>query len=246
MTLGCGRKLDFLYVCRGDSTMTPFRRYTDLAATIHLLQRREITLLNPATWDDRNDAYFMAEYKRLKDAKSVLALCFAERSETYHHWRVFSNGTDGVCIELDKEKLLTAFSRDPQVRTGSVRYKRVDELRNRTDLTADELPFLKRLPYRDEHEFRVVFCSSRESAEFKAYPIKLGWINRITLSPRMSKALSASVRETLQSIRGCSALTISRSTLIENEQWKEVTARIEKSALPLARDRKNTRLRPKR
>jgi hypothetical protein len=54
-------------------------RYTNLTATIHMLRSRSITLLNPATWDDRNDAYFMAEYKRKVDAKTVLALCFAER-----------------------------------------------------------------------------------------------------------------------------------------------------------------------
>jgi hypothetical protein len=34
-----------------------FRRYTNLAAVVHLLHAKAITLLNPATWDDRNDAY---------------------------------------------------------------------------------------------------------------------------------------------------------------------------------------------
>jgi hypothetical protein len=54
-----------------------FRRYTNPAATIHLLRQKKITLLNPATWDDKNDAYFMAEYKRLKSAQngSGLVLC---------------------------------------------------------------------------------------------------------------------------------------------------------------------------
>lgn len=50
-----------------------FRRYTNLAAAIHLLQSRKITLLNPARWDDANDAYFMGEYKRLAGAETVLA-----------------------------------------------------------------------------------------------------------------------------------------------------------------------------
>lgn len=76
---------------RGTAAVPPpaFRRYTNLAAAIHLLQSRKITLLNPARWDDANDAYFMAEYKRLVGAETVLALCFAETAETYHHWRVF-------------------------------------------------------------------------------------------------------------------------------------------------------------
>lgn len=89
--------------------MVQFRRYTNLASTIHLLQHRAITLLNPATWDDKSDTYYMAEYKRLKQAQTVLALCFAESRETYHHWRIFSYGTDGICLEFDKQELLTAF-----------------------------------------------------------------------------------------------------------------------------------------
>jgi hypothetical protein len=89
-----------------------FYRYTNLAATLHMLRTRNITLLNPATWDDTNDSYFMSEYKRLKNAKSVLALCFAESEESYHHWRIFSSGGDGVRIEFDKPALLGALNRD--------------------------------------------------------------------------------------------------------------------------------------
>jgi hypothetical protein len=48
-------------------------RYTNLAATIHMLCTKCITLLNPATWDDKNDAYFMAEYKRTVVAGGVAA-----------------------------------------------------------------------------------------------------------------------------------------------------------------------------
>jgi len=58
-----------------------FRRYTNLAVAIHMLRTKSITLLDPATWDDKNDAYDMAEYKRLKQAATVLALCFTESGE---------------------------------------------------------------------------------------------------------------------------------------------------------------------
>jgi hypothetical protein len=59
----------------------PFRRYTNLAAAIHLLRKKTITLLSPATWDDRNDAFCMAEYQRILGFKTALALCFAESNE---------------------------------------------------------------------------------------------------------------------------------------------------------------------
>jgi hypothetical protein len=203
-----------------------FRRYTNLAAVVHLLQSRAITLLNPATWDDKNDAYYMAEYKRLKQAKTVLALCFAETAETYHHWRVFSHGADGVCIEFNRDRLLTVWSRDESVRTRAVAYKEIQQIRGQAALALEDLPFIKRFPYRDEKEFRVIFVSQDEALEYKDYPIELSWIRRITLSPWMSKTLAASVKKTLKSIPGCSMIKISRSTLVDNDAWKGFTARL--------------------
>jgi hypothetical protein len=35
------------------------RRYTDIPALIHLLTEKQITLLDPDTWDDKNDSYFL-------------------------------------------------------------------------------------------------------------------------------------------------------------------------------------------
>jgi hypothetical protein len=206
--------------------MRPIRRYTNLPATIHLLSTKRITLLNPATWDDKNDAYFMAEYKRYRKADTVLALCFAEKSETYHHWSVFSHGPDGVCIAFDKEKLLSAFEKDPRIKTGFVHYTKMNELESLRSVRIAELPFLKRAPYRDEKEFRVVYCDKKTATEFKDYQIDIGWIRRITLSPWIPKALAASVKEMLKSIDGCSGLKIARSTLVENETWKSITARV--------------------
>jgi hypothetical protein len=207
--------------------MPVLHRYTNLAATIHLLQTRQITLLNPATWDDRNDAYFMAEYKRHKNAATVLALCFTAQNETYHHWRVFSHGTDGVRLEFDRERLTAAFQRKRGLRGGLVAYRTIKDLRRLERLDVEELPFLKRAPYQDEQEFRLVYVSADEAVEFKTYPIKLAWLRRITLSPWMSKALADSVKANLLAIDGCSRLQISRSTLVENEAWKSVTANVE-------------------
>lgn len=57
------------------------RRYTHLPALLHMLHQRQITLLDPANWEDTNDAYFLWEYKRKKGFKSVLALYFSEAAE---------------------------------------------------------------------------------------------------------------------------------------------------------------------
>ena len=179
----------------------PFRRYTNLGATLRLLRDKNITLLNPAYWDDKNDSYFMAEYKRLKKAKTALALCFAEGLETYHHWRVFSNGNDGVCIQFDKHRLIKMLSAEGNVTTGRVRYRTLKSL-NHEDIVADDLPFLKRRPYGDEREYRVVFWDRDEILDAKDYPIELDWIVRLTLSPWMPKVIARSVADTLRSIDG--------------------------------------------
>lgn len=206
--------------------MKQLRRYTNLAATINMLQRRAITLLNPATWDDKNDAYYMAEYKRLKQAKTVLALCFAESNETYHHWKVFSPGVDGVCVEFDKKALMQAFPKSRTLKRGYVDYRQIKELGADSAIRVDDLPFLKRAPFQDECEYRIVFLDMNEGIEFKDFTIEVAWIRRVTLSPWMPKRLRDSVTATLQSIRGCSSLSIARSTLIDNEMWKGLTARV--------------------
>jgi hypothetical protein len=202
-----------------------FRRYTNLASTIHMLRTQTITLLNPATWDDKNDAYYMAEYKRLKRAETVLALCFTESPETYHHWRVFSHGADGACIEFDKPLLLKAWKTDPDILTKSVAYRELQQLRAQRSIRLEELPFLKRFPYRDEKEFRVIFVGMDKAEEAKSYAIDLACIRRITLSPWMPKALVTSVKETLRLLPECTDIKIYRSTLTDNEAWKGLTAR---------------------
>lgn len=202
--------------------MAFLRRYTNLAATIHMLKTKRITLLNPATWDDRNDAYFISEYKRLKKAKNLLALCFAESKETYHHWKVFSYGSDGICLEFDKDSLLHTFSGDPRIKHGSMEYRIIKELGADEKVSVEELPFLKRAPYQDEREYRVICVDMEQENEVESYDFDIGWIRRVTLSPWMSKALANSVKETLRSIPGCTNLPVSRSTLVENEKWKKL------------------------
>ena len=67
---------------------------------LDILWRKELPLLNPESWDDRNDRYFMEHYKSAKQLQGLYALCAARCSETYHHWRVFTGAADGACLEL--------------------------------------------------------------------------------------------------------------------------------------------------
>ena len=206
-------------------TERTFRRYTNLASALHILRNGCLTLLSPETWEDRNDAYFMSEYKRLKKAKSILAICLAIREETYHHWQVFSRGADGVCLEFDPEKLRLAFDRAAGVRHQEVAYRLITEVNKMEDIDLEVLPFMKRWPYGDEQEYRAIFVDQRK--ELDAFPVPIGRdaITRITLSPWLAPALVTVVKDTLKALPHC-LKEVYRSTLLEHDQWKKLTGRV--------------------
>ena len=199
---------------------TLLRRYTNLPALIYLLRERRITLVDPQTWDDSNDSHYLSVYRDKRKLKSVLALCFTQASETYHHWRVFSNGSSGVCIEFKRKNLLMAVRGD-RLRAGEVKYPTIRQLRSRQPHVRD-LPFLKRHAFRDDMEFRMIYESAKRQVSKLDIPIHLSCINRITLSPWLNPAVASQVKRALWSTDGCGDLDIARSTLVSNEEWKDL------------------------
>jgi hypothetical protein len=213
-----------------DSIFPVLRRYTSLPSALHVLAHKKITLLSPSLWDDRNDAFYMRQYKERKKLKTILALCFAEADETYHHWRVFTYGADGVCIVFKRDGLLQAFEGKGGVHKKKVDYKKISELKN-FHPPIMQLPFLKRHPYRDEKEYRIVFESKSEEVEVKSFKINLDCIERITLSPWLPAALGDAVKSIIRSADGCTSMRVYQSTLLENEKWKKGAMRQPKQAL---------------
>jgi hypothetical protein len=108
------------------------RRYTDLTALIYLLHKRNVTLLDPAAWDDKNDSYYLTQYKEKRELKSVLALCLMQLDERYHHWSVFAPGPSGVCIKFKREELLAAVRKQPHIHMHPVAYLRLNEIRKKS------------------------------------------------------------------------------------------------------------------
>jgi len=200
--------------------VTILRRYTSLASLLALLQDKRLTLLSPGLWEDRNDAFYMSEYKAKKGLKTLLALCFSESDETYHHWRVFTHGTDGVCIHFKCEALLEALPIGHQLIAGPVTYRKMSDL-PRLKPRLEQLPFLKRQPYSDEREFRLVYEDKREEMETKGFVLPIRTIGRVTLNPWLSAPLAAAVKRAIKSVPGCAALKVYQTTLLENESWKK-------------------------
>ena len=195
------------------------RRYTDVPALIYLLTNRKISLLDPRSWDDSNDSHYLALYREKKNLKSLLALCFTQAQETYHHWRVFASGASGVCIRFKRSQLLRAVEGKRGLRTRKVRYLKLAQIREKT-LAIEELPFLKRFAFEHENEFRMIYESQARTISKLDIPIPLACIDRITLSPWIHPSLAPYLMKLLRSIDGCSEIKIVRSTLIGNEEWK--------------------------
>jgi len=148
----------------------------------------------------------------------VLALCFTQTSESYHHWRVFSNGSSGICITFHRKELLAAARELKHIRMGAVEYLKLSEIGKRS-LDARKLPFLKRYPFAHEEEFRLVYQSTKKINSIDI-PIPLDCIDRITLSPWLNRTLSDDVKKLIWNIADCRELSIARSTLIGDDDWK--------------------------
>lgn len=205
------------------------RRYTNIPSLIYLLQNKSITLLNPASWDDTNDSHALSIYKEKRKLKSLLALCFTETVETYHHWHVFAGGSGGACIVFNRKLLLDAFDEYVGIRHKKVEYKTILEIGG--GVTVNELPFVKRAGFIDEDEFRVIWENTTEAHNTVDLEIPLNAIDTIYLNPWLAPALVETAITTLRAIPGCSNIKIFRSTLVGNKKWKEaVTNAVEKTA----------------
>lgn len=201
-------------------TNLPLRRYTALPFAIDYLHTKELALPSPSSWDDRNDSYYVERFAELEKPAGTFALCLTEAPETYHHWRIFSAGTSGVCITFDRKRLDAAVRKVPGLRGRLVEYRRIDELEGNL-LGRAELPFLKRYPFKDEREYRLFIAPMEPVEGLFRFTVPLAAVDRITLSPWLTKAVAQRVKTTLKRIPGCQRLKIYRSTLVENERWMQ-------------------------
>jgi hypothetical protein len=195
-------------------------RYTSLPVLLDILRRKTITLLDPQSWEDRNDSFCIEKYKNRKKYTTVLGLCFSAARETFHHWKVFSSGVSGVCIEFDKTKLLRSLPRQKGFRHGPVEYWTLRKLEGQS-VALETVPFLKRWAYRDEKEYRIIYENSQEELQTMEITIGIDCIRKVTLSPWLPKSVYETVSDVIRLLPGCRSVSINRSTLIENSRWKK-------------------------
>lgn len=197
--------------------ISKLNRYTSLPVLLDLLKRKKLTLLNPASWEDKNDSEIILEYKKRTRIKNLFAICFSYGDETVHHWKTYSNGTCGCVIEFDAKKLFGTLDNVPNLKHRKVRYEKISEIKKRVPiLKIDDLPFTKRWPYRCEDEYRVI-VSTDKKVKFYDIDITLDVIKKITISQQMPEAIFQTIKEVLTSAKVFA--DVNRSTLYENEKW---------------------------
>lgn len=201
------------------------RRYTTMSSALQTLKQRKIVLLSPSKWDDSNDAYFMELYKAKSSSKSVLALCCTMASETYHHWKVFSSGIEGVCIEFYREPLEDAINRAPGFRFGPVEYLRVKDFKALDSKEYSRIPVIKRDGYSDEKEWRVI-AETDEISEFMDFDIQIDWISSITFNPWIPPSLADNLRTVIREVCPSFKAPLRSSSLTSSRQWKEAGQRL--------------------
>lgn len=191
-------------------------RFTTLPFLIDLLRTKKLILLNPKSWEDHNDTDILLDYKEKNSIKSLLALCFTDESETIHHWKTFSNGESGCCIEFNKTELLSLLEKDKRIDHRKVNYPLIEKA---DKVATEDIPFTKRRPYECENEYRVIMKIDDLDVMFFPINIPLNCITKVTLSPRLPASAFNSIREVLLTLIGNEKLEINPSTIFKNEEW---------------------------
>jgi hypothetical protein len=206
------------------------RRYTSLSNVLDALVNRRLVLVDPSRWDDTNDSYFLELYRVETGTASLVALCCTRATETYHHWKVFTDGREGVCLELHREALESALDRLPNMIARPVEYLLVKDVEEFSYADLPRLPFAKREGFQDEREWRIIGFSDDPTRKTLPVTLELGWINRIVVNPWMPLALVDNLRRLIRTLPSCTNLRVDSSRLTNSRKWKAAGKRICRNA----------------
>ena len=183
-----------------------------------------ICLIIPVVWGVYSTESFNEKIKLLIKNKKQLfffsflfvAICFIQLT----YWKIYSGSSSGVCVEFDKNRLLQKISGKKGFRDGKIKYKKMADMRKRLP-KIDELPFIKRYAFKDEKEHRIVYEDDVDELKIKYLSITPDDVERVVINPWINQSVYESIKSTLRKIDGFSELRFRRSTVVENDEWKE-------------------------
>ncbi len=129
------------------------KKYTELRHLKPMLEKRQLHLGAPESWDDKNDSELIQLYSKASGGFEILVNCLTMAKDRFHFWDIFGKRENGVCLWFDKAELLADIHKDQSLVANNVQYKLPKELR---ELEPRRIPFAKRKQYQDEDEFRVL------------------------------------------------------------------------------------------
>ena len=170
----------------GPINMLRLNRYTYLPILLDMLKERSL-FVKSINWEDKNDAKVILHYRRRKNKNKLFALCFSYTAETIHHWNQYANGLNGCCIQINGDELINTIKDIDGIRYGKVAYYGINDL-YLSDIQLEDLPFIKRWPYRCEEEYRIIWIGNSRK-QFYEIPIDLNIITKITINQKLPKQI---------------------------------------------------------
>ncbi len=199
------------------------RRYTSFKSLLDIIQNKCLTLLDHSKWDDVNDKNCMTAYVRASGFNNCLALCFCNRLDIYHHWKIFAGGYDGVCIEFWKDRLTRAADKYG-LRHGPMEYvplRDIEKVTEKRKPDVSRLPFMKRTAFRFEKEYRFIYGSETDEVE-KRVPISLDAIYSVIVNPWVDFPGYELIERKIMDLSG-GRIPVSQSRMINHEKWLAFT-----------------------
>ena len=191
-----------------------------------LLKNRRLTLLNPDSWEDRNDSETIKLYAKRMQYKVIYVACFTSTSETNHHWHLYGRD-DGIRVVFNAEMLIQAAEKSGLCTCKAIEYIKIKEFNEKVK-NISQLPFIKRRPYRHEREFRIIRPSRRKSTNDVMYlKIPSQSINTIIVSPWTDDEIVKKIKRDVQGLFK-HKINVNRTTLLSNKKWLELAQNVSK------------------
>ena len=219
------------------------RHYTSLPRLIEILSEKQIPMMNPAFWIDKNDAFSVNE----SSDSAVGVICFSDtEQELSHMWENYAKRGIGVCVLFYKEGIKKLINGKNNYKLNKITYLRFKKNKDTWVLYDEnvkfkikeksELAFVKRIPYCEEHEYRLAFFSDQNRkicgnvVSFLQINFSLkDLIHEIYLSPFLDKEQEKDVKCLLEAyLKECklSEIKVKISKMAEDVRWRNAIRRL--------------------
>ncbi len=207
------------------TTERKLKRYTSIGQLHSIIENHKIYFSDPIYWEDLNDSELIEEYRKKKNISKVYVLCFSSGDETIHLWKSYANGNDGCCINFNVQYIINLLNRH-QIVHKKVEYMEIDKAKHHI-FEIDDIPFMKRYPYRIEEEYRAIFLAN-DSKGFSIEIDPLECITSIVVSHSAQQPHIDKLKTIWKKSTNGHDLSIHKTTIYMNTKWINIFQKIGK------------------